>query len=1102
MMHTSRRISRWLTIAAVAAASLRPASAAAEDIDLYAGSAGTAAPNVLFFLDNSSNWSASSQAWSKTDVIAKCNTNYPVGSPDLSACLAYANDIFGLQTSLVQGQVELRALRLVLGKLVCGDSASLKLSAGTMMFNPSGTADGSNVISAYIRQRVAPMDKDRCAEFLADLATIDAKITSPEFKGPSSAEYSAPLYEAFKYFGGYTTPEGAASNRAGSPQDSTHFGPRRYANPISLEDPLAFEDSSKTTYRSPIDEDAACGNNFIILIGNTWPNPDYGTDTSTSPYPSNLLMKRLGHDPGAQIYPRPLQNSDKTDVRFADEWAKFLFTTDVNKAAGMQSVRMLAIDVYNRTADAKQGQLLKSMADTNGPGGYYAVNGDLKRLVDALLDVLTKISSVDSVFASASLPVSVNAQGTFLNQVFMGVFRPDLNGGQRWNGNLKQYQFALDGSSLYLADAAGVAAVDSVNTGFIQNCARSFWTSDSGTYWQSIAGSVASSCALTTNSPFSDSPDGPVVERGGAAQRLRDLGHAARNIRTCSDSSCRDMVEFNTANVPSISGLSANETATLVDWARGRNTGDGSSNASGTIGFADYGLGSTATRPTVHGEVVHARPLAVNYGGSGTDDVVVFYGAGDGMLRAINGNKSGSGAGQELWAFVAPEHWAPLNRVRTNSPLIAYPNTPVTARPAPAPKTYFFDGSIGGYQERSPSSVGKLYIYPTMRRGGTTVYAFDATNRPGPATPPKFMWKFDASRNAYMGQSWSTPTAFRVQGRSAPLVAFGAGYDSCEDNEDPNTACSGVKAGRGLFVMNAQSGSAASADYRHFDPGSSAGRFPADLTTVDVNGDGYVDVLYAVDTRGNLWRINSSDPARGFQGYASISEWPMQRIASVGQWGASLSERRKFMYAPNVVVLGTQVTVLLGTGDREKPSTTSNAAFVLNRFYGIRDDVTVTSGVVTAIGYGTAPADFYDVTGATSLDPRALAGYKGWFLNLSTTAAPYEQVVTTPLTIGGVTYFNTFQAKSNPESSVCLGTGRSYQIDFQTGSALPGVPMVSTFLSQGIPPSPVGGVVSINGASVPFIIGGSAPTVLTPKKVEPKVKPNRKPIYRYQRIDG
>ena len=1091
----------------IALSLMLPLSSHAEDIDLYAGTGGTAAaPNVLFFLDNSSNWSAHSQAWNRTDVQAKCTSAYQNDAAKLALCSSYVSQIFGSDTSLVQGQVELRALKLVLTNLVCNSNPKLSLNAGTMLFNPNGTADGNNVMSGYIRQRVAPMDSARCATFLADLANIDSKITTPDFKGPASAEYGAPLYEAFKYFGGYANPAGAAAGTAGTPSDATHFGPARYSNLIGLEDPLAFADGSRTQYASPIGNGDACGNNYIILIGNTWPNQEYGTNVNAAPNPTNLLMSRLGYDPGAQIYPVPLANSDKSNVRFADEWARFLYASDVSGAPGQQNIRMFTIDVYNKSADAKQSALLKSMADTNGPGGYFSVGGDLYGLIAAFTNALTQIAAINSVFASASLPVSVNAQGTFLNQVFMGVFRPDPNGYQRWSGNLKQYQFALSGGLLQLADATGAAAIDSVNTGFIQNCARSYWTADSGTYWQSISGAQASGCATSTTSPYSDSPDGPIVERGGAAQRLRTLGHAARNIRTCKDAGCSTgLVAFNTSNVTSISGLTSTDSATLVNWVRGQNTGDGTVNPSGTISYTDSGLAATATRPTVHGEVVHSRPLAINYGSAASgNDVVVFYGAGDGMLHAVNGNQTGSTAGNELWSFVAPEHWSALNRVRTDSPVISYPNTPATLVPAPTPKTYFFDGSIGGYQERSSTSVGKVWIYATMRRGGNWVYAFDMTSKPSSGAQPSLLWKYGPENNPNMGQSWSTPTAIRIKGRTTPLVVFGAGYDTCEDSDDPNAACANVTKGRGIVVLNGQAGTGVAADYRFIDPGISAGRFVADPTAVDIDGDGYIDVLYAVDTRGNIWRINTSDPANGFNGYASVADWPVQKVATVGQWGASMSERRKFMYAPSAVVLGTQVTVLVGSGDREKPTSSSNAAQVVNRFYGIRDDVTVTSGVVAAIGYGTAPGDLYNVTGVTTLDPTALTPFKGWYLSLSTTAAPFEQVVTTPLTVGGVTYFSTYQAKPNASTTACtnLGTARSYQIDFQTGTRLPDQPFMQTFLSPGIPPSPVGGLVTINGQTVPFVIGGAAPTVLTPMKVVPKVRPDRKPIYRYQRIDG
>ena len=51
------------------------------------------------------------------------------------------------------------------------------------------------------------------------------------------------------------------------------------------------------------------------------------------------------------------------------------------------------------------------------------------------------------MFAAASLPVSANTQGTYLNQVFIGMFRPESSGFQRWVGNLKQYQFIFESTS-------------------------------------------------------------------------------------------------------------------------------------------------------------------------------------------------------------------------------------------------------------------------------------------------------------------------------------------------------------------------------------------------------------------------------------------------------------------------------------------------------------------------------------------------------------------------------------------------------------------------------------------------------------------------------
>lgn len=1106
------------------------------DIDIYAGvDSNAGAPNVLFFLDNTANWASNGNAWNKTTVYARCALL--TDTTQRTACQDYTNLVFGTNTSLTQGQVEVRALQLVISELICkATGTNLRVNVGIMMLNREGSADGNNVVSGYIRKRIAPRQPgDECNELINDLTEIDSKVNTPDYIAPSSSAYGTALFEAFKYFGGWTNPAGAKAGTAGAPANSTGFGPLRYSNKIDFEDPKAFTNGSKNEYLSPITADLACGNNYIVVIGNTWPNQEFGTNVNASPNPTNTQFTRLGYNAGAQFYPKPLLNNDKSDVRFADEWAKFLYDTDVSDIPGVQNIRMFSVDVFNPDAPGnssdrpKQAALLRSIANQSqtSDAGYFAVGGDVYKLIRAFTDIFTKIASVNSVFTSASLPVSVNAQGTFLNQVFMGVFRPDPDAQQRWAGNLKQFQFKLTGTApnqaLILADKVGDPAVDETkNGGFLDNCAASFWTTTIGTtdnYWENITGfNSPSTCTVkqgTTVNPFSDWPDGPVVERGGAGQRLRSLGHAARNMRTCTDATCSALTSF-----PTLAQTAAN--LVLSNWLRGVNTGDGNYDlATNTTSYQQYGMLATATRPTVHGAVVHSRPLAVNYSrnvsGQLVDDVVVFYGAGDGTLRAVNGNKADTD-GNELWSFIAPEHFSRLDRVRTNSPLIAYPN--VSSSVGATEKDYFFDGSIGGYQERNGTTLTRLWIYPTMRRGGRGVYAFDVTKKPGTDTDqPQLLWRYNESNNSAMGESWSTPTVIRVKGINEPLVVFGAGYNTCED-DSVLTACDGTAgtAGKGIVVLDAEKGPASSNAARlnrFFSPSdgldSSAGRFAADIATLDVNRDGFVDVLYAVDTRGNVWRINASDPDNGYESFktgvgpgatASVAAWKINKIATVAQWGtgSDATEHRKFMYAPSAVVLGNQAVVLVGTGDREKPSAGSQAALVKNRFYGLRDNFSVMSDITPTIGYGAAPTDLTNVTNLSSLDPSTVN--KGWYRELSTTATPYEQVVTTPLTLGGITYFNTYQAKNASENQCSnLGTGRAYQVNFQTGLPIPGNELVTKFIAGGIPPSPVGGVVVVDGKQVPFVIGGPGPTPISPQKITPKIRADRKPIYRVQRID-
>src|SRR5678816_4574168 len=57
------------------------------DIDIYGPPTAGGAPNVVFLLDNTSNWSSNNQNWNSTDAWATC-ASVAVGNPRYASCQA------------------------------------------------------------------------------------------------------------------------------------------------------------------------------------------------------------------------------------------------------------------------------------------------------------------------------------------------------------------------------------------------------------------------------------------------------------------------------------------------------------------------------------------------------------------------------------------------------------------------------------------------------------------------------------------------------------------------------------------------------------------------------------------------------------------------------------------------------------------------------------------------------------------------------------------------------------------------------------------------------------------------------------------------------
>ena len=1006
-------------------------SARADDIDIYAGINATSdKANVLLILDNSANWSSS--------ISGAPNCYYKNNGVQITPAVGPVDQGSKL------GVEQCALYNLIDGLAVAssgGPNGDALFNVAIMLMNESPN-NGS-----YPRQAFMALTTNSKAALKAKVAAFSKNADKA-----SNADYGLAMYEAYLYYKGANRLNGG-------------FGPS------GKRDDYAF---SASQYLSPSGN--SCGRNYVILIGNGSPqnsNPEKGVQSLLGALPANSL----GAPNIAQIAV-PLAGNDAAN--WSDEMARYMRYVDVSGKDDVQGIISHTVAVLKGSSDGGFPALLNSIANQGGGNYYEAKTADV--LLAALTDIFNQIQAVNSVFASASLPVSVNLQGTYQNQVFMGMFRPDKDAKPRWAGNMKQYQFGLDAlDKLYLAettlDAAGRPrpAISSAS-GFINPSALSFWTTASSFWANQPSG---------TPSSISDAPDGEVVEKGGAAQRLRILNatsQGARKVLTCIGCTSTAInlapsgaTSFDNANAAITQAMltgtaSATDRTNLINWIRGTdNVSPSDEKGPG---------GSTTVRASIHGDVLHSRPAVVDYGGS--TGVVVYYGGNDGMLHAVKGNQSASDGGQELWAFVPEEMFGKLNRLRANAPDIRLSTTPPAA--IATPRDYFVDGPVTVYRKVVAGATTRVIIYVGMRRGGRQLYAFDVTN----ASAPQFLWKkSNASTGmALLGQTWSAPKVAKLKGHTAPVVVLGGGYDMAAEDASSTGA---TTMGNAVYVLDALAGTLLKTvtTLANTSPVTRISRsIAADVTLFDSDLDLIVDRAYALDTGGQVYRIDFESPAGN-----TPANWTVYKVADLS--GGTLTGR-KFFFAPDVVLTSDFAALGFGSGDREKPLLSATQDHYFQIFDRHLSKGPPAAGGSTPITWGNLVAASAEGSAPTS----------GCYVTL----AQGEKVVNASASIGGSSYFGTNQP-TVAASNTCaanLGLARAYAMPLFCTT-----PTSSVLTGGGLPPGPVVGIVAVNytrangsiGTKLkPFIIGapntrGSAIEVGEP--VAPSGTP-RKRRYWYQ----
>ena len=340
----------------------------------------------------------------------------------------------------------------------------------------------------------------------------------------------------------------------------------------------------------------------------------------------------------------------------------------------------------------------------------------------------------------------------------------------------------------------------------------------------------------------------------------------------------------------------------------------------------------------------------------------------------------------------------------------------------------------------SPESGEFAYLYQGMRRGGKNYYALNVTDR----SSPVLMWEIKGGSGGFseLAQTWSAAYRGKIKlnGVDKNVLVFGGGYDPAEDT---STIATNDSMGRAIFIVDASTGTklwqaGPSGANNGGDPNlvlsDMTNSIPANVNILDIDGDGYIDHMFAADTRGQVWRfdIDNSNTGAGSLATGGV-------IATLNDGTAA--GNRRFYYTPDVSLSHDRsyLNIAIGSGYRAHPLNTAvHDAFFVIRDNNPHDPAKDVDGhaVYTAVSM----SDLFDATdntlgqGTTSEITTArndLWNNKhGWYIYMNESDGTFggEKVLARSETFNGTVIFTTFKpvASSTSLCSPAQGTARVY----------------------------------------------------------------------------
>ena len=737
---------------------------------------------------------------------------------------------------------------------------------------------------------------------------------------------------------------------------------------------------------------------------------------------------------------------------YLDDVAHYLYMNDiVDYQDGFQNVTTYTIGFMGNPES--NAYLINTSNNGNGNLNFYstsyveygkyhfeAQNPD--NLAGVLLDTINAILSKTSSFTTPVVPVTRTTSG---NQIYLAFFKPGES--NFWEGNVTKFNFSSDAQIL---DANGIAATwpngamkedagpywgtinwaDTSKANGIDNSARNIYTylgldNELTHFSNSFSVSELTPAWLTT---YDDST--------GPFELINITGtFFIGNVLTGSDSGATATISLVNASNISYSGkigffrtgevvtnafgvsgtIASTGTTELINYIRGADVHD-----------EDEDGNTSENRRIICGDPLHSEPVVVNYGDldnnpATPDKTMVFFGANDGMLHAVNDED-----GTEAWSFIPPDLLPSLKRILEESEHQYY----VDSSPAVLIKDYNKNGIIEPVSTiidgvTYPADI--VYLICGERKGGTSYFALDVTI---PAEP-EFLWRIAQTDGTpvstttipELGETWSIPQ-FGVVKTSAiatgiDVVFLGGGYS--EDNSK----------GKCILAINASTGGIVK-EFTIADDTDMTYSIPSKIFALDRDYNGFTDKLYVGDMGGQIWRIGNFDSTSFPDGGENIENWTIHKLFTARCNEISCedtvdndidtltddTDTSKFFYPPAVTLEIGYDLVFIGSGDRDDACNTDT----YDTLYAIKD-------IHNALSLELDDLVNADSTALGYTAPDLAESDNGWYLLMEQGDKALAESVVFNKTLYATTFL------PNNEACVPGGYAKLYALDYLTGAA-------------------------------------------------------------------